>query len=95
MSAVVRAITGQPLDVHGACQAERDVVNVVHGVADDDDELEDFDDYLPDVKAVNDVALLHMDTELLHLQKEDEMIHSEYLGSVPKPSELPCCLLPI
>ncbi len=71
---MVRAITGQPLDVHGARHAELDVVDVVHGVADDDDELDDFDDDLADVKTVNDVALLHVDTELLHLKREkDEM----------------------
>lgn len=91
---MVCAITRQTLDVHGTCHAERDEVNVVHGVAEDNDELDDFDDYLPYVKAVNDVALLHVNTKLLHLQKEkDEMIYSVYLGSVPKPSELLCCLL--
>ncbi len=71
---MVRAITGQPLDVHGARHAELDVVDVVHGVAEDDDELDNFDDDLADVKTVNDVALLHVDTELFHLKREkDEM----------------------
>lgn len=73
---MVCAITRQTLDVHGTGHAKRDEVNVVHGVAEDNDELDDFDDYLAYVKAVNDVALLHVDAELLHLQKEkDEMIY--------------------
>jgi len=70
VSAVEGAVAREFLQVHRAHHAEGDEADVVGRVADDQDELDDFDDGLADVKAVHDVALLHVDPELLHLLKQ-------------------------